>query len=150
VSLTAETDKQTYNLVAEGHFQLVYATPEILIKRGSRFQTIVIRRDGSTFAKKLFLIAVDEAHIKPLWGPFRPEYRELPILRDYFPTASIVALSATFSRKIKRHIMDSMSMIDPICIQRSIRRRNICKIVSAIQRPGYADLNILLPEDIST
>jgi superfamily II DNA/RNA helicase len=148
--LTADTDKDTYRLVAEGHFQLVYATPEILIKRGSRFRNIVMTHEGNKFCSSLLTIAIDEAHIKLLWGNFRPEYQELHILREFFPTASIVALSATFSRRMKRHIVESMSMSDPIYIQRSIRRRNICKIVSTIQKPGYGDLDIFLPKDIST
>jgi superfamily II DNA/RNA helicase len=150
VSLTAETDKRTYNLVADGHFQIVYATPEILIKRGSRFRNLVMTREGNDFVSNLLSIAIDEAHIPVLWGHFRTEYQELPILRHYFPSASIVALSATFSQRMKRHIVDTMSMTDPIYIHQSIRRRNICKIVSTIQKPGYGDLDILLPEVIVT
>jgi Helicase conserved C-terminal domain len=149
VSLTAETNKRTYHLVAEGHFQLVYATPEILIKRTSRFRNIVMTRNGNKFTSNLLSIAIDEAHIPLLWGHFRKEYEELPILRNYFPSASVVALSATFSRKMRRHIIDTMSMRDPLCILQSIRRRNILKMVSIIRQPGYADLNILLPESLS-
>ena len=149
VSLTAETDKSTYHLVAKGHFQIVYATPEILIKRTTRFRNIVMNRRGNKFTESLLSIVIDEAHIPLLWGHFRKEYEELPILRDYFPSASVVAVSATFSQRMKRHIIDTMSMTDPLCIRQSIRRRNILKMVSMIEQSGYGDLNILIPEDIS-
>ena len=144
-----ETDKQTHRLVANGHFQIVYATPEILLKRTSRFRNIVMTRNGNKFTSNVLAIAIDEAHIPSEWGSFRIEYQQLPILRDYFPTASVVALSATFSRRIKRHIIDTMSMTDLVLIERSIRRRNILKMVSPIRQPGYMALDILIPEGIS-
>ena len=46
------------------------------------------------------LLAVDEAHCISEWGhDFRPEYRQIAVLRNLFPETPLLALTATAIRE---------------------------------------------------
>ena len=149
ISLTKDTDRKTYHNVAEGHFRLVYITPEIMNERTSKFRQIVMQ-DQTAFMTNLSAMALDEAHLAIDWKSFRPAYEQLPVLRQlYFHDVPVVALSATFSRQMKRKIIESMNLKEPFQISRTIRRRNVFKMVCPIEKPGFEELDILIPQDLS-
>lgn len=70
-----------------GELDLLYVAPERMMNPD------FIQRLESV---ELALIAVDEAHCVSQWGhDFRPEYAALGSLRQHFPTAPLIALTAT-------------------------------------------------------
>jgi ATP-dependent DNA helicase RecQ len=58
--------------------------------------------------------AIDEAHCISQWGhDFRPEYRQLAILRQRFPEAGIHAYTATATPRVRQDIIDQLQLREP-------------------------------------
>ena len=71
------------------------------------------------------LIAVDEAHCISEWGhDFRPSYRRLGLLRRNL-TAPMMALTATATPRVRRDILDVLSMDRPLRVVGSFDRPNL-------------------------
>ncbi|RWD67598.1 MAG: DNA helicase RecQ [Mesorhizobium sp.] len=86
-SLDRDANVAAWRRVASGQTRLLYLAPERLMTE--RMLDALARLD-------IRLIAVDEAHCISQWGPaFRREYEDLARLRDIFPQAPIIALTAT-------------------------------------------------------
>jgi ATP-dependent DNA helicase RecQ len=82
-----EANVAAWRRAAGGKTRLLYLAPERLMT--PRMLDALRQLDIS-------LIAIDEAHCISQWGPsFRPEYESLSRLRDIFPEAPIIALTAT-------------------------------------------------------
>ena len=101
----------------EGRYRLLYVAPERLLLPGFL---------GSLRALDVGLVAVDEAHCISQWGhDFRPEYRRLADLRDIFPRAPIMALSATAPARVRADIVGSLCLRDPRTYVASFDRPNL-------------------------
>src|SRR3989338_9321068 len=73
--------------LAMGRVALLYVAPERLVMPGF---TEWLRQAGPAF------FAVDEAHCISQWGhDFRPEYRQLRVLKELFPQTAVHAYTAT-------------------------------------------------------
>ena len=58
--------------------------------------------------------AIDEAHCISHWGhDFRPEYRQLAMLKDRFPKASIHAYTATATERVRATLSSSLVSKSP-------------------------------------
>ena len=58
--------------------------------------------------------AIDEAHCISQWGhDFRPEYRQLAVLREHFPKASLHAFTATATPRVRDDIVAQLGLRDP-------------------------------------
>lgn len=101
-----------------GELKLLYVAPEKLFA-GNMLE----------FLKgiKLSLIAVDESHCISSWGhDFRPEYRQLSVLKDTFPEVPVIALTATADKVTRKDI----------CRQLGIPEENT--FISGFDRPNIS------------
>jgi ATP-dependent DNA helicase RecQ len=80
------------------------------------------------FLMKLYidLVAVDEAHCISEWGhDFRPEYRNLKMLKNIFSRVPIVALTATATEKVRVDILKQLGMEKAKIFISSFNRPNL-------------------------
>lgn len=104
-----------------GKVSLLYVSPEKL--RSSSFIERIRHYD-------VRLIAVDEAHCISQWGyDFRPSYLEIASLRDVFPAAPVLALTASATPVVADDIMARLRFTHPHVYARSFSRPNISYIV---------------------
>jgi ATP-dependent DNA helicase RecQ len=109
------------NNAAYGHVRLLYVSPERLV--------------NETFRQKLShlpvkLIAVDEAHCISQWGyDFRPSYMRIAELREYFPDATVIALTASATSRVTDDIMEQLRFRSRKVFKTSFRRDNLRYIV---------------------
>uniref|UniRef100_A0A8D2JJI8 ATP-dependent DNA helicase n=1 Tax=Varanus komodoensis TaxID=61221 RepID=A0A8D2JJI8_VARKO len=106
-------------LQLEGHYRVVYVTPEFcsgnLLWLQELDQTIGIT-----------LIAVDEAHCISEWGhDFRNSFRSLGLLKRTLPKVPFVALTATASPSIRKDIVDCLNLKSPEVTCTSFDRPNL-------------------------
>jgi ATP-dependent DNA helicase RecQ len=74
----------------------------------------------------LNLIAIDEAHCISEWGhDFRPDYRNLNQLKILFPKVPIIALTATATEKVRKDILNQLSLQNPSVFISSFDRKNL-------------------------
>jgi len=82
-------------------FLLLYVTPE-RIARSKKFITALKRCYSEG---RLLRIAIDEAHCASSWGhDFRPDYRNLGVLKVHFPKTPLLALTATATPEVAKDI----------------------------------------------
>ena len=66
-------------------------------------------------------IAIDEAHCISEWGhDFRPEYRELKKLREHFPDAPVMALTATATERVRTDIVKAIEAARAALLRRQL------------------------------
>lgn len=152
VQVTAETVKsnpKVYTEVRDGRYQLVYASPEIILGDGVPFAKIVLRaKSESVFVSNLICVVVDEAHVAWAWQSFRPEYCALGTLRSYYPSVPFLLLSATLALNVLGLLHTELHLSPRTRIYRvSIDRPNITQIVSPIRLPHFHALDWLFEFD---
>jgi ATP-dependent DNA helicase RecQ len=104
-------------MVRTGECRLLFLTPERLLTE--RFLSFVRRQNVRCFA-------IDEAHCISQWGhDFRPEYRALRQLRDYFPEASIHAYTATATPRVQKDIVEQLGLRSPSVLIGTFDRPNL-------------------------
>ncbi len=75
---------------------------------------------------RISLFAVDEAHCISEWGhDFRPEYRNLKMLREAFPKVPIIALTATAVPEVQGDIISTLKLSSPRIYRASFNRPNL-------------------------
>lgn len=100
-----------------GAYKFLYVSPERLQSR--RFQDYC---DGLPVS----IIAVDEAHCISQWGyDFRPAYLLLAEIRNFFPKAPVLALTASATRKVQDDIVEKLKLKDAQRFTKSFARSNL-------------------------
>lgn len=118
-----------------GIIKILYLSPEKLARQ--EFRTQLAQWD-------VRMIVVDEAHCISQWGyDFRPSYLNLTELRKLFPSAPVLALTASATPEVVADIADKMLMKDPALISRSFSRNNISYIVRHTDDKASQLFNIL-------
>jgi ATP-dependent DNA helicase RecQ len=106
--------------VRTGRCRLLYVSPERIVGEGSAALRRMLARAGVRF------VAVDEAHCISQWGhDFRPEYRQLGILRDDLPGVSLHAFTATATERVRQDIVTELRLVDPAVLVGSFDRPNL-------------------------
>jgi ATP-dependent DNA helicase RecQ len=115
-SLSFDEEQEIISDCLSGQVKILYLSPEKLL---SSINTVL--RSIS-----ISLIAIDEAHCISQWGhDFRPEYKRLRILRQEFPTAPIIALTATADKVTRKDIIVQLSLNEPGVFISSFDRPNL-------------------------
>jgi ATP-dependent DNA helicase RecQ len=105
----------------DGQYRLLYLSPERL----AREDTLdwIGRLDRAFFV-------IDEAHCISEWGhEFRPEYRQLRVLRERFPTTAIAAFTASATLQVRRDILKQLDLRDADKVIVSFHRPNLRYLV---------------------
>jgi len=120
-SLDAMAQRDVERRLLEGSLKLLYVAPERLLTE--RFLDLLSR-------VPITLFAIDEAHCVSQWGhDFRPEYRQLTILHERFPTIPRIALTATADAPTRREIVERLALESARQFVASFDRPNICYLV---------------------
>ncbi len=118
-SLTWEEYLEATNAIKENKVKIVYVSPEGLA-------TSKIRELLSSPDLTISCITIDEAHCVSQWGhDFRPDYLEISTIRNYFPDAVMLALTATATENVRTDIAKNLRMKNPAIYISSFNRENI-------------------------
>lgn len=121
------------NALRNGELDLVYVAPERLVT--DDFLDIL---DDI----KLSLFAIDEAHCISQWGhDFRPEYRQLSILRTRYGHVPCIAVTATADARTRKDIVEKLEL--PHLFTAGFDRPNISYYVSIKDSPKQQLLRFL-------
>ena len=100
-----------------GQLKILYLAPERMGVTGF---------DNFLHELKISLFAIDEAHCISEWGhDFRPDYRNLKILRSKFPAVPLIALTATATEKVRTDIVKQLNLGDSQIFISSFNRPNL-------------------------
>jgi ATP-dependent DNA helicase RecQ len=103
--------------VKSGKVKLLYVAPETLMMDKTREMLNNLTVDCLT---------IDEAHCISEWGhDFRPEYRQIAKLREDFPEAVCVALTATATPRVQQDIKSILKFDDSEEFISSFDRENL-------------------------
>jgi ATP-dependent DNA helicase RecQ len=103
-SLTPHERADIEAQVRAGQLKLLYVAPERLVTEAF----LELLR-----GVELSFIAVDEAHCISVWGhDFRPEYRELGVLREAFPEIHFHGYTATATQQVRDDIAVQLHLKD--------------------------------------
>jgi ATP-dependent DNA helicase RecQ len=115
--MSQEERSQVRDRLAAGELRLLFTAPERLVNTGllDVLAQVGVKR-----------FAVDEAHCISQWAhDFRPEYRQLALLRDRFPSASIHAFTATATPQVRSDIARQLNLRDPVQLVGTFDRPNL-------------------------
>jgi ATP-dependent DNA helicase RecQ len=104
----------------DGRYRLLYVSPERLVGEGSESFR------ASTLSRGVSFVAIDEAHCISQWGhDFRPEYRQLGRLREWWPGVGLHAFTATATSRVRRDIATQLGLREPVELVGGFDRANL-------------------------
>lgn len=107
------------NNCAVGHTKLLYVSPERL--SSPRFLIALKTLPVS-------MLAVDEAHCISQWGfDFRPSYRNIAAIREFFPDVPVMALTASATPEVQKDIVTSLNL-----------KKNVQIFTASFERPNIS------------
>jgi ATP-dependent DNA helicase RecQ len=103
--------------IRQGAVRLVFVSPERLVL--TDFYKVLQEAGVRSFA-------IDEAHCISHWGhDFRPEYRQLSRLREFFPGASVHGYTATATERVRDDIVKQLNLQNPEVLVGNFDRPNL-------------------------
>jgi ATP-dependent DNA helicase RecQ len=142
-SLNAYKVRSREEAIMNGKIKLLYVAPERLVSdRFLPLLDVVKEKVGiSTFA-------IDEAHCVSEWGhDFRPEYRQLRLLRKRYPDVPTIALTATATDRVRADIIEQLGLKQPSIHIASFNRQNLHYEVRSKSNRAYAELLEIVREN---
>lgn len=120
-AMTRHENTVAWQRITNHRARFIYIAPERL--RNERFMAELRHLQIS-------LIVVDEAHCISQWGyDFRPSYLNIKALRKLFPTAPVMALTATATPQVAEDICSQLEFRNPKVFRMSFTRSNISYLV---------------------
>lgn len=133
--LTRAEQKLAFDRCRLGKIKILYLSPEKL--QGKAFLDRLTEIDVS-------LIVVDEAHCISQWGyDFRPSYLKIANLRNIYPEAPILALTASATPEVTADIMAQLRFRTQNLFSKSFNRPNISYIVRMTDSKSQMLLRVL-------
>lgn len=109
----------TCRKIRSGKIKLLYVSPERLSSQ--RMQDLLHSENVNVDC-----ITIDEAHCISEWGhDFRPDYMEIASVREQFPRAVCLALTATATKVVQNDIARHLKMESPSILVSSFNRPNL-------------------------
>ncbi|CDN09628.1 ATP-dependent DNA helicase RecQ [Richelia intracellularis] len=129
--------------ILRGKLKLLYVAPErLLSERFLPFLDLVQHQVG------ISAFAIDEAHCVSEWGhDFRPEYRQLQLLRSRFGDVPVFALTATATDRVRSDIITQLGLRQPSIHIASFNRQNLYYEVRHKNRAAYKEILELIQEN---
>lgn len=122
--------------ILKNQIKLLYVAPERLLNERFGLYLDRVQHDVGISA-----IAIDEAHCVSEWGhDFRPEYRQLKLIRQRYPQVPLQALTATATKRVREDIIQQLSLRSPEVHVASFDRSNILYRVEPKDRDIYPKL----------
>ncbi len=134
-SLSPRAYSENLQKIKNREVRLLYVAPETLLK-----QNILTLLESVP----VDCLTIDEAHCISEWGhDFRPEYRQIARVRQRFPGAVCVALTATATPRVQEDICASLHIEQPRKFIASFNRENLFLRVAAKVDPFSQTLEFL-------
>ncbi|HEX7974797.1 MAG TPA: DNA helicase RecQ [Anaerolineales bacterium] len=134
-SLSSDEYRENMARVRSKQVKLLYVAPETLLTP---------RLLGLLSSVQLDCLTIDEAHCISEWGhDFRPEYRQLVAVREQFPQAVCLALTATATRRVRQDIQDSLHFESSNEFIASFNRENLWIEVTPKTEPARQTLEFI-------
>lgn len=126
-SLSLDEARYTEQQLVNNELELLYVAPERLLN--GHFLALLDRCHLSLFA-------IDEAHCVSQWGhDFRPDYQQLKLLHQRYPSIPRVALTATADKRTRAEIISQLQLDDARVFLTSFDRPNIHYAISEGNNP---------------
>ena len=135
-SSLSSVERTAYEMdLRQGGINLLFLSPERLVQ--TDLYKVLQQIGVKTFA-------IDEAHCISHWGhDFRPEYRQMALLRDHFPGASVHAYTATATEQVRRDIIAQLALKEPVVLVGNFDRPNLTYRVLPRHEPLKQVLEVL-------
>ncbi len=121
----------------QGDYKLVYVAPERLLQSdfvGQVLPTLRAERGLTAFV-------IDEAHCVSEWGhDFRPEYRQLALVRERFPNVPVWAFTATATERVRQDIVAQLALRETAVHVASFNRSNLFYAVRPKDKRTYDEI----------
>ena len=109
--------RETERRAETGEYRLLYLSPERLAKK---------EMIGWLKKVPVSFFVIDEAHCISEWGhEFRPDYRELKLLKKEFPAKPIAAFTASATHRVRHDIIEQLKLKEPGKFIASFHRSNL-------------------------
>jgi ATP-dependent DNA helicase RecQ len=134
-SLTEQEYERNIQRLKNKEIKLLYLAPETLLM--DRTRNLLSNQNVDLFT-------IDEAHCISEWGhDFRPDYRELTKVREDFPNATCLALTATATPRVRQDIKEVLEFEESDTFLASFDRKNLFLKVADKEDPVEQTLDFL-------
>ncbi len=139
-SLNQYQTRSREQAILGGKVKLLYVAPErLLSERFLPFLDLIHNQIG------ISAFAIDEAHCVSEWGhDFRPEYRQLKLLRGRFSHVPVFALTATATNRVRSDIISQLGLKQPNIHIASFNRQNLYYEVRQKNKNAYGEILSLI------